>query len=478
MTWRLPAGVEIGVATSSWQIEGGVGQRGRCIWDDFAERPGAIVDACTADPACDHVHRLDEDLDLLAWLGVGAYRFSISWPRVIPDGTGPTSPAGVDFYDRLVDGLLQRGIAPVATLYHWDLPSPLQTQGGWANRDTAARFADYAGAVAGHLGDRVRRWATINEPWCAAFLGHASGVHAPGITNPDAAFRAAHHLLLAHGWASQQLRSRGPAEVGIALNLIPVLADSGAAEPARRHVDAIQNRLFLEPLAGRGVPADLIDATTALTDWRCIQPGDQAAIAAPLDWLGVNYYTVARVRDGRNPQHPENQEGAAFPGAPALHFAPRPPVTQMDWEVAPSGLLAALRMAAAALPGVPLAVTENGAATAETDTGAAIHDPERIAYLQGHLQALAEARGEGLPVQGYFVWSLLDNIEWAWGWTRRFGLVRVDPAHLARRPKDSALWLREVLRVRQIRLTGAPGPPAGKDQRPSGAGQAGTQRSP
>lgn len=448
MPFALPAGVEIGAATSSWQIEGAATTRGRCIWDDFAQRPGAIVDATRAEPACDHVHRLAEDLDLMAWLGLDAYRFSISWPRVILEGTGPVSTAGLDFYDRLVDGLLQRGIAPLATLYHWDLPSPLQAHGGWASRDTSARFADYAGVVAQRLGDRVHRWATINEPWCAAFLGHASGVHAPGITNPDTAFRAAHHLLLAHAWALQQLRSRGPAEVGIALNLIPVHADTDAAEPARRHMDAIQNRLFLEPLAGRGVPADLVDATTDLTDWTCVQPGDQAAIAAPLDWLGVNYYTLARVRDGHHPDAPADREASAFPGAPPLHFAPRPPVTQMDWEVAPAGLLEALHMAADALPGVPLAVTENGAATAETVTATAIHDPDRIAYLQAHLQAVAGARDQGLPVQSYFVWSLLDNIEWSWGWTRRFGLVRVDPPHLERRPKDSAAWLRELLAKR------------------------------
>lgn len=441
----LPVDLEIGVATSSWQIEGALSERGRCIWDDFADRPGTIADASTAEPGCDHVHRLDEDLDLLAWLGVDAYRFSISWPRVQPLGMGEGSPAGLGFYDRLVDGLLARGIAPVVTLYHWDLPVPLQTAGGWPHRATANRFADYAGMVADRLGDRVQRWLTINEPWCVAFLGHASGVHAPGVRDGAAAFATAYHLLLAHGQAAEQLRARGECEVGIALNLIPSFAETEAAEPARRHVDAIQNRLFLDPLAGRGLPSDLVEGTRSLTDWAFVDESDMAAIATPLDWLGVNYYTVDRVRAGLGPRGTDDPAAAAFPGAPPFHFAPRPPLTEMGWEVAPSGLIDALRMADRALPGVPLSVTENGAAV--RDAGG-VHDPERIGYLGAHLAALGEARQLGLPVRGYFVWSLLDNIEWALGWTRRFGLIRVDPADLRRRVKDSAAWLRAGLAER------------------------------
>ena len=444
----LPPDLEIGVATSSWQIEGASASRGRCIWDDFAGQPGAIVDGCRADPAARHVERVEEDLDLLGWLGVDAYRFSVSWPRVLPEGSGVVSGPGLDFYDRLVDGLLARGIAPAATLYHWDLPSVLQERGGWPERDTAARFADYAGVVADRLGDRVQRWATLNEPWCAAFLGHASGVHAPGWRDGAAAYRAAHHLLLGHGWAMEQLRYRGVREPGIVLNLIPVLAETESAVPAARFVDAVQNRLFLDPLGGRGVPADLIEGTRALTDWSFVRPGDEAAIAAPLAWLGENYYSVTRVAAGARTDG-DDREAAGFPGAPPLRFAPRPPVTDMGWEIVPDGLVTALRMAEAALPGVPLWVTENGAAVAETVDGSAVHDPQRTAYLQAHLAAVVRARAEGLPVRGYYAWSLLDNLEWAWGWTARFGLVRVDEDDPTRRPKDSALWLRARLAERQ-----------------------------
>jgi beta-glucosidase len=450
----LPPALEIGVATSAWQIEGAVAERGRCIWDDFAERPGTIADGSTGEPACDHVHRLEEDLDLMARLGVDAYRFSISWPRVMPEGTGSTSPAGLDFYDRLVDGLLARGIAPVATLYHWDLPSPLQECGGWAGRAVAGHFAEYAGVVAGRLADRVARWATLNEPWCSAFLGHAAGVHAPGWRDGAAAFRAAHHLLLGHGWAVEQLRGRGAREVGIVLNLMPVVASTGAAAgagaAAAEHVDDIQNHLFLEPLAGRPVPARLVARTQGLTDWSFVQPGDEKAMAAPLDWLGVNYYTVGRVASGwpTGGAGPGEQE-VAFPGAPPMHFTPQPPMTEMGWEISPPGLVAALRLAHQALPELDLWVTENGAATGEDDDGTAVHDPERIAYLRDHLDAVLTARQAGLPVRGYYVWSLMDNLEWAFGWTKRFGLVRVEEARQQRREKDSAIWLRQTLARRR-----------------------------
>ena len=442
---ELPDDLEIGVATSAWQIEGSAATRGRCIWDDFAERPGAIVDGSAADPACDHVHRLTGDLDLLAWLGVDAYRFSISWPRVMPGGTGAVSPSGLDFYERLVDGLLARGIAPVATLYHWDLPSSLQDGGGWPARDTAAHFADYAGAVAERLADRVHRWATLNEPWCAAFLGHASGVHAPGQQDGAAALRAAHHLMLGHGWAVQQMRARGAGRLGIALNLIPAEADTGSAERGAEYVDALQNQLFLQMLAGGDLPSSLVEGTRHLTDWSFVEPGDLAVTAAPIDWLGENYYTITRVGEGSKPGDPDV---VAFPGAPPMHFAPRPPRTEMGWEIAPSGLIIALQLAHRALPDLPLFVTENGAAVHDLDEGSAVHDPDRITYLRAHLEAVLRARASGLPVHGYFVWSLLDNIEWAHGWTKRFGLVRVDPRRLERRPKDSAWWLRGLLAAR------------------------------
>jgi beta-glucosidase len=444
----LPPDLEIGVATAAWQVEGAVADRGRCIWDDFAERPGAIADGSTGEPACDHIDQVEGDLDLLAWLGVDAYRFSISWPRIVPAGTGTISSAGLDFYDRLVDGLLARGIAPVATLYHWDLPSPLQEAGGWTARETALNFAEYAGIVADRLSDRVPRWATLNEPWCSAFLGHASGVHAPGWRDGGAAFRAAHHLMLGHAWAMEELRSRGARQPGIVLNLMPVLSESDEAEPATRHVDAVQNRLFLEMLSGRGIPSSLVERTRPLTDWSFVQAGDLTAIAAPLDWLGVNYYTIARVAAGAVPTESQELETAAYPGGPPMHFAPRSPMTEMGWEIEPNGLVEALRMANQELPGVGLWITENGAATAESEAGPAVHDPERIRYFRTHLSALLEGRATGLPVHGYFVWSLMDNIEWAFGWTKRFGVVRVEPRRLERRPKDSAHWMRAMLAQR------------------------------
>ena len=448
---RLPRDLEIGVATAAWQVEGAVAARGRCIWDDFAEIPGAIVDGSTGEPACDHFHRLAGDLDLLGWLGVDAYRFSISWPRVIPEGVGKVSSAGLDFYDRLVDGLLARGITPVATLYHWDLPSPLQAAGGWTERATAAAFAEYAGIVSGLLADRVPRWATLNEPWCSAFLGHAAGVHAPGGRDGAAAFRAAHHLMLGHGWAMEALQSNGAPQRGVVLNLMPVIAESETAAGAAEHVDDVQNRLFLSLLAGRGVPEGLVVRTRHLTDWSFVLPGDLAAIATPLDWLGVNYYTVGRVADHDDAAEGPDAEVAAYPGAPPMAFAPRSPLTEMGWEIEPSGLIAALQLATDALPGIALWVTENGAATAETESGSGVHDPERIAFLQAHLSALLEARASGIPVRGYFVWSLMDNIEWAFGWTKRFGVVRVEPQRLERRPKDSAHWLRALLAKRAPR---------------------------
>jgi beta-glucosidase len=273
-------------------------------------------------------------------------------------------------------------------------------------------------------------------------------VHAPGWRDGGEAFRAAHHLMLGHAWAMEQLRSCGARQPGIVLNLMPIFSESEAAEPAAQHVDAIQNRVFLDLLGGRGVPADLIERTADITDWSFVQPGDLTAIAAPLDWLGVNYYTVGRVAAGAGPIGSEDLEVAAYPGAPPMHFAPRQPMTEMGWEMEPNGLVGALRLANEALPGVGLWITENGAATAETDVGAAVHDPERIGYLRTHLSAVLEARATGLPVHGYYVWSLMDNLEWAFGWTKRFGVVRVEPQRLERRPKDSAHWIRAMLAQR------------------------------
>ena len=446
MDLQIPSDFELGVATSSWQIEGDVAGRGRANWDDFALIRGAIADGATGEPACDHVRRLDEDLDLLAWLGVDAYRFSISWPRVMPDGVGDLSGEGLGFYDRLVDGLLERGIKPVATLFHWDLPSTLEATGGWTNRETAERFAHYAEVMGEHFAGRVDRWATLNEPWCSAFLGYCAGYFAPGRTEPGASLAAAYHLILGHGMAVQRLRKVGARNVGIVLNLIPIISESSDMDSAAHHVDGLQNRLFLDLLAGRGIPADLVESCASVTDWAFVDDADRAVMAAPIDWLGENYYTVMRVAAPNTADVDAiGQETRMFPACPPLSFAPREPLTDMGWEILPEGIDMALRQATTMLPGVPLWICENGAAVHETTDKSGIHDPIRTEYIKDHIRVLLRARESGYDVRGYFAWSLLDNLEWASGWTKKFGLIRVDPATGERTPKDSAHWYREQL---------------------------------
>jgi beta-glucosidase len=450
MDLDIPRDFELGVATSSWQIEGDVAGRGRCNWDDFADIPGKILDGATGEPACDHVHRLGEDLDLLAWLGVDAYRFSVSWPRVIPEGTGQISSTGLDFYDRLVDGLLERGINPVATLFHWDLPSPLENAGGWTNRDTAYRFADYAHVIGEHFADRVGRWATLNEPWCTAFLGYCSGYFAPGRTEPGASLEAAYNLILGHGLAVDRLRSVGARNVGIVLNLIPVIAESELMKPAADHVDRLQNGIFLDLLAGRGVSPELRESCAAVTDWSFVRDEDNAILGTPIDWLGENYYTVMRVAEpAAHTVGGVGQDASAIPACPPLAFAPRPPFTAMGWEVIPEGIELAFRLATEALPGVPIWVCENGAANIDVVDADGVHDPLRTEYLNEHIRTVLRSRERGFDVRGYYAWSLLDNLEWASGWTMKFGMVHVDPATGVRTPKDSALWYRSVLAARK-----------------------------
>ncbi|MDI1288753.1 MAG: GH1 family beta-glucosidase [bacterium] len=446
MNLEIPRDFELGVATSSWQIEGDVAGRGRCNWDDFALIPGAIVDGSTGEPACDHVHRLDEDLDLLAWLGVDAYRFSISWPRVMPDGTGALSSEGLAFYDRLVDGLLVRGIKPVATLFHWDLPSVLEDKGGWTNRDTAEYFADYAEAMGRHFAGRVDRWATLNEPWCSAFLGYCAGYFAPGRTEPGASLAAAYHLILGHGLAVERLCAVGAKNLGVVLNLIPIISESAEMDKAAQHIDGLQNRLFLELLAGRGIPEDLIESCSSVTDWAFVDDADRAVMSTQIDWLGENYYTVMRVAPPNTADVDAiGQETRMFPACPPLSFAPRAPLTHMGWEILPEGIDLALRQATNALPGVPLWICENGAAVDEATDVSGIHDPIRTEYIKDHIRVLLRSRENGFDIRGYFAWSLLDNLEWASGWTKKFGIVRVDPATGERTPKDSAHWYREQL---------------------------------
>ena len=443
----IPADFTLGVATSSWQIEGNVAGRGLSTWDEFASRPGAIADGSTGEPACDHVHRLEEDLDLLAWLGVDSYRFSISWPRAM-DGDR-LRPGGIDFYDRLVDGLLERGIAPAATLYHWDLPLEIEQAGGWPERGTAEAFARYAEVVAGRLGDRVERWLTLNEPWCTAFLGYCAGYFAPGRTEPGASLAAAYHLMLGHGLAVPAMRAAGARNVGITFNIIPMLAESPDMAAITRHLDGIQNRIFLDPVAGRGIPEDLLRSCASVTDWSFLRDEDVVVMGAPIDWIGENYYTVMRVAppgDGAGGGDSIGQDASMFPATPPMSFAPRPPLTDMGWEVIPEGLVIACRQIAQAVPGVPIYVTENGAAVPEvTNADGSIDDAWRQEYIAQHIDVLLAAREDGLDVRGYYAWSLLDNLEWASGWTKRFGIVRVDPTTGTRTPKQSAHWYRGLI---------------------------------
>lgn len=450
---RFPPGFVWGVATAAYQIEGSwdADGRGRSIWDTFSHTPGAVTGGDTGDVACDHYRRYPQDVALLHELGIPAYRFSIAWPRVQPGGHGPANPAGLDFYDRLVDELLRYGIAPMATLYHWDLPQELQDAGGWAERDTAYRFADYAEIVAGRLGDRVRRWTTLNEPWCSAYLGYAKGEHAPGIRDPRQAVRAVHHLLLGHGLAVPRLRAALPAdgEVSIVLNPAAVRAatDGEADRAAAAAVDGIANRIFLDPLFRGRYPEDVVAAVRAagICDWEHVQPGDLEIINTRLDTIGVNYYSPMVIEAGTPP--PEQAEGLlAFPACPGARFVNLPgPRTGQDWPVDASAFVPLLERIGRDA-GIPLLVTENGAAYPDHLGPDGVADVDRIAYLREHVAAIHEAIGRGIDVRGYFLWSFLDNFEWAWGYAQRFGLVYVDYPTQARVPKDSAVWYRDVIR--------------------------------
>ncbi|MDN3297151.1 GH1 family beta-glucosidase [Streptomyces ficellus] len=444
----FPAGFRWGTATAAYQIEGAAGEDGRTpsIWDTFSRTPGKVRNGDTGDIAADHYHRLREDVALMRDLGVTDYRFSVSWPRVQPTGRGPGEQKGLDFYRRLTDELREAGIRPVATLYHWDLPQELEDAGGWPHRDTAERFAEYAALVAGALGDRVAMWTTLNEPWCAAFLGYASGVHAPGRTDPVAALRAAHHLNLAHGRAVRVLRAALPAsaEISLTLNLhaVRALSDSEADRDAARRIDALGNRVFLDPVFHGRLPADLVEDTAALTDWSFVRDGDLEVAATPIDSLGINYYSPTVVAAGTS------ASPSPWPGADRhVRFVPAPgPRTAMDWPVDAQGLYELLTRLRDELPEVPLVITENGAAYDDyADPSGDVHDPERVAYLHAHLAAVHRALADGVDVRGYFLWSLLDNFEWAYGYGKRFGIVHVDFASQRRTPKDSARWYADVI---------------------------------
>ena len=420
-----------GVATSAYQVEGAADADGRgdSIWDTFCRQPGAIADGSDGSVACDSYHRMTEDLDLVKALGVSHHRFSIAWPRIQPTGRGPANQAGLDHYDRLVDALLARGLTALPTLYHWDLPQALQDKGGWPARDTAYRFADYAQIVHDRLGDRVPVWTTHNEPWCTAFLGHASGAFAPGVRDPALALRAAHHLLLSHALAGAALRAGG-AEVGIVLNLAPVLPETPAEQDAATVVDDVQNELWLGALLDGRYPARL---PAALHD--AALDGDLESIAGSLDWLGVNFYTPLRV----GPAVEGGSDQDAYPGAPPFRLAPRGALTAMGWEVHAPSLTTLLTGLAGRAPALPLWVTENGSAydDARRDADGTVDDQDRIDYLSDHVEATLRARAAGADVRGYLAWTLLDNFEWSRGYAMRFGLVEVEPGTLRRRPKRS-----------------------------------------
>ncbi|MDR0958759.1 MAG: beta-glucosidase [Propionibacteriaceae bacterium] len=441
-----------GSATASYQIEGAVDEDGRgpSIWDVFSHTPGKVARGETGDVACDHYHRWREDVALLADLGVGAYRLSIAWPRVQPTGAGAFNQAGLDFYDHLVDALLAAGIAPVVTLYHWDLPQALQEKGGWVERDTAHRFAAYAERMATTLGDRVRLWTTFNEPWCVAYLGHASGEHAPGAHNPAAALTSVHHLNLAHGLGVQAIKAaRSGAQTSIVWNLQALKPATDDAEDleACAKLSRVGNEIFTDPVLGGSYPAALFEDTARFTTWDCIREDDLATIHQPIDAVGINYYTTATVAAAPGVLY-DSQTAHPSPWiADDVRFIDPPgPRTDMGWLIDPSGLTTLLTDFHQRWPGIPLMVTENGAACADTiaaDGG--VHDPARIDYLDAHIGAVHAAIEDGAPVCGYFAWSLMDNFEWAHGYGKRFGLTYVDYPTQRRIPKDSFAWYQGVI---------------------------------
>lgn len=429
-----------GVATSAYQIEGGrhEGGKGTSIWDRFSDQ-GRLRDS--GDRACDHYHRLEEDLDLLAGLGVDAYRFSTAWTRIVPDGDGPVSHDGLDFYEQLITGLEQRGIAPFLTLYHWDLPQALQAKGGWASRDTIDAFARYATILADRFGDRIGAWITQNEPWVSAFPGHRDGVFAPGLTGWETALVAGHHLLVSHGRAARAIRSVVPdARIGIALDCRPSEPADERSVEANRYFDGFRNRWFFDPVFGRGYPEDMVTVYTERGHLPTglkgmVEEGDLDEIAAPMDFLGINYYTTVAI--SAENEESDEPEGPIGPGAPEGF-------TEMGWRNDPKGLTGFLEHVSETYAPPSILITENGASyTGWPDASGHIEDSRRIEYLDAHIGAVLEARNAGVPVDGYFVWSLLDNIEWVHGFSQRFGLVWVNTQTFRRIPKHSYYWYRD-----------------------------------
>ena len=442
---RFPDGFVWGAATAAYQVEGAVDTdgRGQSIWDTFCRVPGAIAGGGTGDVACDHYHRFPEDIGLLSDLGLGAYRFSIAWPRIQPDGSGAPNQKGIDHYRRVVDELLAHDVVPYVTLYHWDLPQALQDQGGWPARDTAYRFADYAAVVHEALGDVVKQWITLNEPKVSSHAGYGSGIHAPGIQDQDQRNRAVHHLLLAHGLGLQVLRDGRHApgqQVGLTLDVSPVepASDSAADRAAARRLDGDSHRLFLDPVLRGEYPSDVLEQLGGLDQ---VQVGDLSLISAPIDFLGINYYRRMLVRAVE-----------AGPLQAEVVLPEGVPVTSVDWPVQPDGLREVLVDLATNYPGMPpIYITENGAAYDDVPAAdGSVHDPLRLDYLHRHLHALQQAIAAGVDVRGYFVWTLLDNFEWAEGYAKRFGVVHVDYSTQTRTPKSSAGWLGAVAQANTL----------------------------
>ena len=448
---ELPASFVWGASTSAYQIEGALAADGRgpSIWDTFAATPGKTWRGESGDPGCDNYHRYAEDVRLMAGMGLRAYRFSIAWPRIQATGQGAANAAGLDFYDRLVDALLVAGIDPWPTLYHWDLPQDLQDQGGWSSRDTAYRFADYAALVADAVGDRVGHWSTVNEPWCSAFEGNMSGRHAPGIQSPVTTVRVVHHLLLGHGLAVAALRARGATDVGISLNLIPAepFNDSPGAHDAARLVDGQQNRVFLDPLLRGRYPDDVVADFARAGAELPIAGNDAEIIAAPIDWVGMNYYAPHLVVAGADAGG-DRAPSPFIPGDAVAQVDTTDHVTALGWPVRPRSFAAMLRRLHRDYPTTPLFIHENGAAFDDAvSADGSVHDPDRRAYIARHIDVVRDAVREGVDVRGYFAWSLMDNYEWAEGYKMRFGIVHVDFATQRRTLKSSARWYANLIRA-------------------------------
>jgi beta-glucosidase len=429
---EFPSDFVWGVATSAFQIEGAATEDGKgpSVWDSFCRVPGAIADKSHGDIACDHYHRLDDDLDLIAGLGVDAYRFSIAWPRVRPTGDGAWNEAGMAFYERLVDGLLRRGIQPHLTLNHWDLPDALQASGGWNNRHTVQLFVEYAVGIAARLGSRVAAITTHNEPWVMSVLGHETGVFAPGVKNRAVAMQVSHHLMLSHGLALQAMRAQGcKVKLGIVLNLSPMHPATNSPEDVAqtRLEDGRLLRWYMDPLFKGAYPQDVIEYLGA--DAPQVLPGDMQAIATPMDYLGLNYYSRSVI----SAQGPWDVKHGGLP------------ITDMGWEIYPEGLTELLLRLHRDYPVPPMYVTENGGAFKDSLVDGQVHDAQRTDYLVRHIAAVAEAMRQGVHMAGYMVWSLMDNFEWAFGYEKRFGIVHVDFETQKRTLKDSALWYRGFL---------------------------------